>query len=74
MLFPKRGRAIASMEIGPDPFLAPGFIGAVMPENALGAGGVVLRARIEDFLAVDASQRNEFAGMSGWAGPPFTQL
>ena len=38
-----------------NPFLAPGFIGTVVPEDAISARGVVLRVRLEDFLAIDAS-------------------
>ena len=35
------------------------FIGTVVPEDAVGAGGVVLRVGLEDLLAVDARERGE---------------
>jgi len=40
-------------------FPAFDFIGTVMPEDTVGAGGVVLRIGLEDLLAVDARQRGE---------------
>ena len=39
--------------------LAFHLVGAVMPEDAVGAGGVVLCVGLEDFLAMDARQRCE---------------
>ena len=42
------------------------FIGTVMPEDAVGAGGVVLRVRLEDLLAVDSRQRGELVRVKAW--------
>ena len=40
-------------------FPAFDFIGTIMPEDAACAGSVVLRVRLEDFLAVRARERRE---------------
>src|ERR1039458_7443157 len=49
-------------------FLALGFIGPVVPKNAIGAGGIVLSVRLEYLFAMGASQGGELvriqAGMA----------
>jgi hypothetical protein len=47
-------------------FLALGFIRAVVPKNAVSAGGVVLSVRLEHFLAIGASQGGELVGIKAW--------
>ena len=40
-------------------FPASDFIGTVMPKDAVGTGGVVLRVGLEDLLAIYARKRGE---------------
>jgi|SRR5208282_1655018 len=47
-------------------FLALGFIGAVVPKNAVSAWGVVLSVRLENFLAVCTSQGSELVRIKAW--------
>ena len=47
-------------------FLALGFIGAVVPKNAVSAGGVVLSVRLEHFLAIGTSQGGELVRIKAW--------
>ncbi len=47
-------------------FLALDFVGAVVPEDAVSAGSLVLSVRLEDLLAIYARQRSEFVRMKAW--------
>jgi hypothetical protein len=47
-------------------FLALGFIGAVVPKNAVSAGGVVLSVRLEHFIAICTSQGGELVRIEAW--------
>ena len=47
-------------------FLALGFIGAAVPKNAVSAGGAVLSARLEHFLAIGTSQGGELVRIKAW--------
>src|SRR5208283_579054 len=50
-------------------FLALGFIGAVVPKNAVSAWGVVLSVRLENFLAVaPVREVNSCVLRLGWCG------
>lgn len=45
------------------PFLSLDFIGAVVPEDAISARGVVLGIGFEEFFAIRARERSEFVSM-----------
>jgi len=47
-------------------FLALGFIGTVVPKNAVSAGGVVWSVRLEHFLAIGATQGGELVRIEAW--------
>jgi len=47
-------------------FLALGFIGTVVPKNAVSAGGVFLSVRFEHFLAIGTSQGGELVCIEAW--------
>jgi hypothetical protein len=44
-------------------FLALGFIGAVVPKNAVGARGVVLSIGLEHFFTIGTGQGGELVGI-----------
>ncbi len=56
------------------PFLALGFIGAVMPKNAIRAGGVILSIRFEHFLAICTIQGRELVRIKAWMARIYFQV
>lgn len=57
------------------PFLlALGFIGAVMPKNAVRAGGVILSIRFEHFLALGTIQGRELVRIKAWMARIYFQV